>query len=608
MRIPALTAIFLAASFAAQAADAPHNVILFVPDGLRADMVSPETAPAIAALRDRGVAFANPHAMFPTFTMPNSSAMASGHYLGDTGVFSNTVFAGYPVAAAGGSVTPFLESDPVEGDVDEHYAGDFVNETTILKAARTAGYATAAIGKLGPTLMFDHTARTGADTIVVDDQTGTKDGIPLSAAVKAAIEGAGLPAAAPSRGANGQVGDSNTPGTKVANVAQQGWFADVATKAVLPMLQVTGKPFVLVFWSRDPDGTEHNQGDSLNILSPGINGPTSLAAIRNVDNNLAQVRRALNALGLAETTDIVVSADHGFSTISKQSATSPSAHTTIAGVPPSYLPPGFLALDLSKTLNLPLFDPDGKNAAVAAGTFPKRANGLLGADPAKPDVVVAANGGSDLVYVPSGDKSLAGRVVEALLAQDYVSGIWVDPKLGRFAGTMPLDALRLAGSALTPVPAIVVNFRSHDTGCGEPLKCAVSVADTWLQQGQGMHGSFSRADTKNFMAATGPDFKVGFIDPAPVSNADVGRTLAALMKLEIAPKGKLMGRVIEEALPGNAVPDFAAHEMRSEAAANGLATVMEYQTVGDVPYFDAAGFPGRTVGLKANGAPQRAER
>ena len=608
MRLAALTVIAFTASFGAWAADAPHNVVLFVPDGLRADMVSPETAPAMAALRDRGVAFANPHAMFPTFTMPNSSAMASGHYLGDTGVFSNTVYAGYPVAAAGGSVTPFLESDPVEGDVDEHYAGDFVNETTILKAARSAGYATAAIGKLGPTLMFDHTARTGADTIVVDDQTGTKDGIPLSAAVKTAIEGVGLPAAAPSRGANGQVGDSSTPGTKVANVVQQRWFADVATKAVLPILRATGKPFVLVFWSRDPDGTQHNQGDSLNILSPGINGPTSLAAIRNADNNLAQLRGALDALGLAETTDIVVSADHGFSTISKLSATSPSAHTAIAGVPPSYLPPGFLALDLAKALSLPLFDPDGNNTAVPAGTFPKRANGLLGADPAKPDVVVAANGGSDLIYVPSGDEGLTGRVVEALLAQDYVSGIWVDPRLGRFAGTMPIDSLRLAGSALTPMPAIVVNFRSFDTGCGEPLKCAVSVADTGLQQGQGMHGSFSRADTKNFMAAMGPDFKAGFIDPAPVSNADVGRTLAALMQIEIAPKGKLMGRVIEEAFPGNAVPDFAAHEMRSESAANGLATVMEYQTVGDVPYFDAAGFPGRTVGLKANGAPQRAER
>jgi hypothetical protein len=35
----------------------PHNVILFVPDGLRGRIVSAETAPAMAELRDRGVNF-----------------------------------------------------------------------------------------------------------------------------------------------------------------------------------------------------------------------------------------------------------------------------------------------------------------------------------------------------------------------------------------------------------------------------------------------------------------------------------------------------------------------------------------------------------------------
>ena len=40
--------------------------------------------------------------------------------------------------------------------------------------------------------------------------------------------------------------------------------------------------------------------------------------------------------------------------------------------------------------------------------------------------------------------------------------------------------------------------------------CAVNVADTGLQQGQGMHGSFNRADTMNFMAAIGPDFQIRF--------------------------------------------------------------------------------------------------
>ena len=55
------------------------------------------------------------------------------------------------------------------------------------------------------------------------------------------------------------------------------------------MFRKDEKPFVVVFWSRDPDGTQHNQGDSLNQLSPGINGPTSKAAVRNADNNLKQI-------------------------------------------------------------------------------------------------------------------------------------------------------------------------------------------------------------------------------------------------------------------------------------------------------------------------------
>jgi hypothetical protein len=35
----------------------------------------------------------------------------------------------------------------------------------------------------------------------------------------------------------------------------------------------------------------------------------------------------------------------------------------------------------------------------------------------------------------------------------------------------------------------------------------------------------------------------------------------------------------------------------SDPAENGLRTVLDVQAVGDVRYFDAAGFPGRTVGL-----------
>ena len=105
-------------------AQQPRNVVLFVPDGLRALLVTPETAPTMAAVRDQGVNFANPHSLFPTFTMPNAAALGTGHFLGDTGIFSNTLFSGYPVPPAGGSVTPFIENDVVLGEMDAHFRAE----------------------------------------------------------------------------------------------------------------------------------------------------------------------------------------------------------------------------------------------------------------------------------------------------------------------------------------------------------------------------------------------------------------------------------------------------------------------------------------------------
>src|SRR5664279_6429829 len=188
----------------AAAAQTPHNLILFVPDGLRALSVTPQSAPTMAAVRDKGVNFANPHSLFPTFTMANASSLSTGHFLGDTGTFSNTIYTAFPVQTAAGSVTPFIENDPILGEIDTHFSGNFVDEDSILFIARNQGFSTAAIGKLGPTLMFDHTERSGESTITVDDSTGSPAGIPLSQPVKEALTAAGLPLAAPSRGDNGK--------------------------------------------------------------------------------------------------------------------------------------------------------------------------------------------------------------------------------------------------------------------------------------------------------------------------------------------------------------------------------------------------------------------
>ena len=136
-----------------------------------------------------------------------------------------------------------------------------------------------------------------------------------------------------------------------------------------------------------------------------------------------------------------------------------------------------------------------------------------------------------------------------------------------------------------------------------PTNCQVQVADTVLRQGQGMHGSFGRGDTMNFMAAIGPDFKAGYVDALPVSNADVGASdRADILGLAQKPNGNLIGRAMTEAMPTVRRQRQAPVSIKSESSANGLRTVLNFQRIGNQRYFDAAGFPGRTVGLNAEPA------
>jgi arylsulfatase A-like enzyme len=579
----------------------PHNLIIFVADGLRAKSVTPETAPELAQLRAEGVDFANSHSIYPTVTTANASAIATGHFLGDTGDFGNTIYVGEALPAPAGTPFAQIEDNPTQALLNARYAGDYLGQRTLVEAARAKGYATAVIGKLGPVGVQDVTARDGASTIVIDDASGgdPQDAIPLAPDVAAAIKAAGLDPRTPDRGLNGGGGAYNMPGVRVANVEQQDWLAAVATKVLLPRFKAQGKPFVLVFWSRDPDGTQHDQGDSLNQLEPGINGPTSKAAIANASKDLGALRKALADLGLTETTDIVSTADHGFATMSRQAPASASARFRYRDVVPGFIPPGFLAIDMAQALNLPLRDGAGLDVDPAKGFYPKR-GALLGQDAAHPEVAIGPNGGTNLIWLPgAAPKAMARKIVAFLTAQDYVASIFVRDDLGPIPGTLPTSKINLLGASRTPPPAIAVSFRTGATGCLEPEMCAVEIADTGQQQGQGIHGAFGRHDTHNFMAATGPDFKKGFVDPAPVSNADWAPTLAKLLGLDLGGGGQLKGRVMREALVADGQPVAGeAWTLRSEPAPNGFVTVLNGQTAEGVNYFDAAGSPGRTVGLR----------
>ena len=163
-----------------QSEPAPHNVIIFVADGLRSGIVTPDTAPALAAVRSEGVDFHNSHSLFPTVTTPNASAIATGHRLGDTGDFANVVYAGAARRCRPASATWSRASRTTRPrlQLNDRFGGDYLHETSLLAAARAAGFSTAAIGKLGPAGVQDvGNARQDLEPSSSMTPAGTPDGV-----------------------------------------------------------------------------------------------------------------------------------------------------------------------------------------------------------------------------------------------------------------------------------------------------------------------------------------------------------------------------------------------------------------------------------------------
>jgi arylsulfatase A-like enzyme len=531
---------------------------------------------------------------------------------------------------------PFIESDNILADLDDHYSGNYLGETTFLALARSHGYHTAAVGKLGPTAIQDAAAIAPTNktfpvtpaTIIVDDSSATASAPPLPPQLVRQLTALGIPVEPPQRTNgygptstwnNGWSGDRARPGTLAANVVQEQWLADVTTQAILPSFaNEPDKPFAIVFWSRDPDGTQHNQGDSLGTLYPGINGPTSRLGVRNADRCLGQLMAWLDAHpAIKANTDVVVTSDHGFATLSRReidrtgrrSGTEAAKrdYVNAAGVVDTAegtLPTGFLAIDLALSLQTNLFDPDQRAPGSAlyrklaldptwrAWEHPAAGNGLIGIDIRRPDgadayAIVAANGGSDLIYVPNSNADAVRRVVTLLLTYDYVGGIFVDDRFGEIPGTLPESDINLVGATKLPRPAIVVTFRVFYLNPAD-LRTAVQISDTTLQTGQGMHGGFGRESTFNNMAAIGPDFKSRFVDTAPVGNGDLTPTLVRLLGFDLPRTGTLIGRVLSEALAGGPEAAPAQEQSTRSTAAGGHQTLLLFQQFSGVRYLDAA--------------------
>jgi arylsulfatase A-like enzyme len=248
-------------------------------DGLRPDQVSAEVTPNLWRLAQAGVWFERSYAVYPTLTRANSPAISTGCRPGRAGVPGNT----------------FLLS--VNGTLERHSSGD---ATSLQRLADADGRPVLLVDTLA-----DRVHRAGGRSVVV----GT--GSPGSAWLQhpRALESDDVVIA---RGVPGMAEFMHAvqlrfgplprkvglPGTEWTS-----YFTRLTTEFVLPEL----RPMLLVFWHTDPDHTSHFRGST---------APQTKRSLRDADTNLGALLAAYDRLGLRETTAVVVTSDHGGSTIS----------------------------------------------------------------------------------------------------------------------------------------------------------------------------------------------------------------------------------------------------------------------------------------------------
>ena len=281
----ALGAILLTllAASPAPAGSAVLNLVLVL-DGLRPDAITPEETPNIWRLRQEGVNFINSHAVFPTVTRVNATAIATGAYPDRNGIFGNTIY-----VREVDQNHAFGNDDHrnlLRLDAATHGRMVLVESLADILAAHGRTLAVVSSGTTGSALLVDPRAPQSVGVLVnAWWEPGVRVAFPQ--AVNDAILQRFPPA--PPRG-----------GAKDSYVEPVSWTERVLRDYVLGDL----KPDVVVNWLTEPDHLQH---------ALGVGSPAVRAAIRNDDREVGLLLDRLRELGLAERTNIIVVSDHGFS-------------------------------------------------------------------------------------------------------------------------------------------------------------------------------------------------------------------------------------------------------------------------------------------------------
>ena len=283
--------VFCAPAPGAEEPNESRHVVIVVWDGMRPDFVSEQNTPALWKLAREGVTFRNHHAVYPSATMVNGTAMVTGVYPGRNGITANHVYR--PDIDPHHAVD--VELSPVVNKGDDLSGGKYISVPTVAELVQRAGGGTVIAAAKTVGLLLDRKAGTNSG-----DGTGSEDDSGTGRAKRslALFAGKSLPADVLS-----SISEKLGPFPS-AHLQQDIW----TTKALTDVLWKDGLPALSVLWLGEPDLTQHES-------APGA--PAALAAIKSADENLAAVLAALDQGNARGTTDVFVVSDHGFSTIER---------------------------------------------------------------------------------------------------------------------------------------------------------------------------------------------------------------------------------------------------------------------------------------------------
>lgn len=471
-----------------------ERVIVLVCDGLRPDLVTPTLTPTLSRLCAEGVVGADHHAVFPSMTRVNVSSVVTGVYPAKHGIMGNSVY----VPEVNREQAISTGEYALLRRWHQSAAGPLLLVPSIGEYLWAAGKKMAVIstGSSGSAFLLYHRVEEEGGLLIhpafILPETATDTVIQRC----------------------GPFPSEATP-----NIARNEHALRILFQYVLPELQ----PDLALLWLSEPDKTLH---------AFGLHTPELEQAIRHLDSQIACLLKVLISQGLKGTTDLIVTSDHGVSTILQP-----------VDVPSTLSRYGFSDILHSRAL------------------------------------IVARGGGASLLYLQEGYKAKVEEVVHFLHTQDWVGPIFTRDPL---PGTLPLS---LIGNANDRAADILFSLRWNGQEPSGPQTGGIASDDTF-PAGRGMHGSFSPFEMHNFLLATGPDFKQGRVSVVPSGSIDLVPTILTLLGVPLP--SDLDGRVLIEMYADAIAPEevcFEKRVVRSEAAGS-FRSVVQFSEVSGVRYFD----------------------